>query len=286
MLLLSGLERARSQYSAAQQKVVTQKELNKPSDDPYSVVRVLEIDETSRRTDQYRRTITDSLGFLDTSYSAVQNMLDMVQRAEQLGMEAAGAVGPSERNMLADEIDQIAEQLKSQANATYGANYVFGGTVTANPPYAQGVGLDSYNGNLSTITRDISKSTSLTVNIVGPAVIGDGTAGLLKNLRDLAADMRAGNVNNIVSGGIPALKTDRDALLEAAATISARTNRLQIADARLQDLSLSLSDVRSKRVDADMSKALVELNSRSAALEAALSASGRIMQTTLMDYLR
>ena len=40
--------------------------------------------------------------------------------------------------MIADEIDQLIDSVKSAANAQYAGRYVFAGTSTLTPPYSLG----------------------------------------------------------------------------------------------------------------------------------------------------
>jgi flagellar hook-associated protein 3 FlgL len=61
--------------------------------------------------------------------------------------------------------------------------------------------------------------------------------------------------------------------------------RLDIKENVISDLNLSYMTRKSKLEDADMIKAISELQARETAYQAALASSARVMQLSLMDYL-
>src|SRR5207245_1627385 len=125
----------------------------------------------------------------DVTDTALGHVGDYVLRARELLVRGANdSQGPAARGAAADELDQIVEALKSEANSQYAGRYVFSGTKTQTPPYQVG-GPDAYSGDTGTITRSISANVTLPVNTNGQAVIGDGTTGLIKHLRDIASDL-------------------------------------------------------------------------------------------------
>ena len=65
-----------------------------------------------------------------------------------------------------------------------------------------------------------------------------------------------------------------------------RGHRLEAALGRLTQLEESVVGQLSKTEDADIAETLIELNSQTAAYQAALRAGASIVQTSLMDFLR
>ena len=72
----------------------------------------------------------------------------------------------------------------------------------------------------------------------------------------------------------------------ARATVGARTNRLDTALGRLQQLEESTTKLLSNTEDADMAKTLVDFSQQQAVYQAALKSGAQVIQLSLMDFLR
>ena len=70
------------------------------------------------------------------------------------------------------------------------------------------------------------------------------------------------------------------------AEIGARTNRFELVISRIEDQIVSLKELRSETGDVDMAEALIELVQKENVLQASLAVGARIMQVSLVDFLR
>lgn len=283
-LLIADINSASSSLSVTQQELSSGKAFLRPEDNPFGTVQVMQIDHSKANIAQYTDNNNDAQGWLQQTDTSLTNIQNLILRVKELTIEAGGTVDATQRSAIADEIDQITEQVKTEANASWGGSYIFGGTQTTAPPYTQG-GPDNYNGDSGTISREIADNTSLDINLTGQQVVGDNTSGLLFNLRTLSTDLRANNVNALTSTDITNIGNSLDNILSLSAVVGAKENRTEIAASRLSDLSTSLDTSRSQIADADVSTLSIQFNSRSAALQAALASAARLIQPTLMDYL-
>ncbi len=68
--------------------------------------------------------------------------------------------------------------------------------------------------------------------------------------------------------------------------LGAQHTRLEMGMDKLANDQLVVGDWNSQKVDLDMTKAITELRRLETTHEAALSTSARLMQTTLLDFLR
>ena len=82
------------------------------------------------------------------------------------------------------------------------------------------------------------------------------------------------------------LDANLDNLLAARARNGAQSNRLDAATSRLQDLETATTKQLSDTQDADFTQTMMDLNSQSAAYQAALRAGATIVQSSLMDFLK
>jgi len=68
--------------------------------------------------------------------------------------------------------------------------------------------------------------------------------------------------------------------------VGAKTNRLELTKARLEDAGLNLSTLLSKNEDIDTAEVITRLKMQENTYQTALAAGARIIQPTLLDFLR
>ncbi|HZV72918.1 MAG TPA: flagellar hook-associated protein FlgL [Conexibacter sp.] len=281
-----------SRVSDLQQRLSTGKQITKPSDDPYGTSRALALRGELGGLDQYTRNVDDGTGWLNTSDTALGQVSDVLGRVRELLVQGGNdTAGPAARSAMADEIDQLAESVKQEANVQYGGRYVFSGTATDTAPYPLG-GPDRYAGDAGTITRAIGPQVEVPINTDIHALLGDGQAArddkLLNTLRDISDHLRGGTAADAAAlrgTDLQRLDANADTLNGIRADVGARTNRLAIASSRLSGLQLNTTQLLSQTEDADMAKTITDYTTQQAAYNAALRAGANIVQSSLLDFL-
>jgi flagellar hook-associated protein 3 FlgL len=282
---LSRLTRLQNQLSSG-------KQITRPSDDPYGTSRALALRGELGGLDQFQRNVDDGTGWLNTSDTALGQMSDVLARVRELLVNGGNdTAGPSARAAMADEIDQLAESVKQEADVQYGGRSVFSGTATDTPPYALG-GADTYAGDTGTITRAIGPGVEIPINTDIRTLLGDGQGArddkLLNTLRDISDHLRGGttaDANALRGTDLQRLDANLDVLNGIRADVGARTNRLDIASSRLSGLALNSTKLLSDVEDADMAQTITQYTTQQAAYSAALKAGANIVQTSLLDFL-
>jgi len=282
--LLANLEAAAARLAQTQAKLSSGKELNVPSDDPYGVGRALQLRSELGEVQQYQRNVSDAQGWQQAMDSTLSSVNDYVLRARDLVVQGAnGALGQSERNAIADEIDQITAAVKSTANARYAGQYLLSGTKTTTAPYSTAD--DAYSGNSASLHREIARGADISLSIDTKSVIGDGSGGIVAALRTISADLRAGSTDALGTTDLTALDTAHDRLVSAQSAVGSVASQLESAQTRLSQIeevtTKQLSDVE----DADMAKTYVDYSTQNAAYQAALKAGAQLIQPSLMDFL-
>ena len=169
------------------------------------------------------------------------------------------------------------------------------GTATGVAPYVQGAD-DTYQGDdagwepaVPGVLREIGPGVTMSINTVGRELLGDGQTAnddkLLDVLRDVADHLRAGD-GAALKADLARADKNLDTLLEMRARNGARTNRLDSATNRLDEIQGALTKQLSDTEDADFTKTMIDYNSQSVAYQAALKAGANIVQSSLMDFLR
>jgi flagellar hook-associated protein 3 FlgL len=198
-------------------------------------------------------------------------------------------------------VDIQGEQIKMIANSTYGSKYIFGGTnVTEKPLQQDDDGSLKWVGNDNSIRLEIAAGIEFAINITNGGTSSnslqnfffadsnsdpDQDQGIFTVLRNLVQDIRAGNLDED-SSALEILDNKLTNLLTARSTIGAKVNRLELQRNRMESMSISLTGLLSKNEDADMAEVIMNLKMQENVYRAALAAGARIIQPTLIDFLR
>lgn len=96
----------------------------------------------------------------------------------------------------------------------------------------------------------------------------------------------SGTYSAAVGNDLTALDAQVNNLLLYRAQIGAKVNRLTLAENRLQDVQLNLQKLQSSVEDVDIAQMAAQLARDENAYQVALAAAARIVQATLLDFLR
>lgn len=295
--VLADLNMLSNKLAKTQSKAASQKEITRPSDDPFKASQAVGLRASLGANEQYIRNIEDATGWMDSTESALDSISGFLNRARDLLLQGStDTADVTSRLALAGELDQIIDGIKQSANASYGGRYIMGGTEIDNPPYEVGPN-DAYQGDeggldpaIPGIVREVGPGVTMTINTVARELLGDGQGAgddkLLHVLRDIADHLRANDGAALRGGDLTRLDAQVDKLLSIRARNGAQTNRLEAATTRLDQISLALTTQLSKTEDADIAKVMIDFNSQAAAYQAALRAGANIVQSSLMDFLR
>ena len=298
---LAGLNTSLSRLQQTQEQLTTGKRLNRASDDPVATVAAMRFRAEQAQLAQFGENITDGLARLTASDEALSQTMPMVQRMRTLTLSASnGVLGAQERKALAAEIRELRQGIIQQANSQYAGQPLFGGTTPQDNAFKPQTG--EFLGNELSVLRNVTDAPGaagqVNVGVNGIVAFGNAlynaagvTAGDSSvtdhtgNLEKLALAIEAGDSAKI-QAGLGAVDALRDSILDVQATVGARVNRLtglENLNGRQDDASkIALSKVE----DADFLKAAMDLSIQSNAYQAALSASAKIIQPSLMDFLR
>jgi flagellar hook-associated protein 3 FlgL len=287
---LANLQTNLSAMAALQGKLSSTKNITRPSDDPAGTSSAMALRSALRANEQHARNISDGDGWLTTVDTSIRSSLDAVRRARDLTVQGSnqGVLSAQSREALAVELEGLRDSLLSQANATYVGRSVFAGTsntgsavtvdtTTAPPTYT------SHSVAGGSVDRRIDASTLVRVDADGAAVFGQGAGSVFATLDRIAEKLRA---NQPVSTELTALDQHRDAMLGQLAGVGARHNQVQAAQARALETKTELAGRLSTIEDVDLPSTIIELQMQEVAYKSALGAASRVLQPSLMDYLR
>jgi len=275
----------------AENKVLTNKRLNKPSDSPVDVMTDLAIRTKLDEIDQYRRNIARSQTLLQNTESIVTQLQDIFQRLNTLTIQGASdSYGPTDKISISYEVNQLLEQIYTFANNRSESTYTFSGTYSDTAPY---VAVRNNNGEITAVksagsTGDINsligENIQIKVNVNGQDMFEAG-----ENLFDVVLDIR----DNLRANNTDGLKNDIGRLQEASekiinfqAVIGSRLNRITAADSRAESDTISFTEFLSNTEDIDASEAIMDYQLQLLTLQSSLQAGSRLIQPKLSDFLR
>ena len=295
--VLADLNAVSTRLSKTQQKIASNKEISRPSDDPFDASRAMALRQSLAATRQQQRNAQDAAGWQDATEQSLGQITDLVHRARELIVRGAtDSADAEDRVAIATELVQIVESVKQNADATYRGSYLFSGSKTDTVPYAQGP-VDAYAGDeagldplVPGVLREIGPGVTMQINTVAREFLGDGQAAgdgkLLDTLRGAVDALRADDATTLRDTELADLDENLDSLLEVRARNGARSNRLDSAITRLSEVEESAVKQLSQTEDADIAKTLIDFNSQQAAYQSALRAGASLVQTSLLDFLR
>ncbi|MEZ4520632.1 MAG: flagellar hook-associated protein FlgL [Thermomicrobiales bacterium] len=279
--VLSNIQGNLSRLEHAQNQISTGQRYSKASENPTAVARIMDLRSSESRVEQYRRNADNAVAWLNATDAAIQSAGDAVQRARELAVSGGNDVLPQEeREAIAAEIDQLLAQVIDAANSKFNGSYLFSGRLTDTPAYAAGAP-PTFQGDLNGIEREINDGVKIQINSAGPDVF----ASSMQVLTDLANDLRS-NDGPAIRGRIADIDAAQDELLAQGSIVGARTNRIETQQDRLEASQVSLAHLRSQDEEIDMVEAIVRFNSEETVYNASLQAGARIMQPSLLDFLR
>jgi len=282
---VDAMQTSLSRLARLQEQISTGRVLNRPSDSPTDTTSAMRIRSTLAEVKQYGRNAADGNGWLSIVDAALTGANNQVMRARDLALQGAnqGTAGQAVRDALAAEVEQIRDGLIGIANSDFLGRPVFGG-VTAGPnAYDPATG--AYVGTPGAVNRTVGEGAPVRVDVDGNTAFGSTGDSVFDHLAALATALRTGDQATI-SASIASLEVDRDRITTTQAEAGSRQNRVQAAIHNAADDELRLRTSLSEVENADLPKAIVDLQLQEVAYQAALGATARVMQPSLLDFLR
>jgi flagellar hook-associated protein 3 FlgL len=284
--ILSELAVSQQRLTDAQEQMTSGKRINQPSDDPSGTGRVLTAQTQLAQSAQYQRNIQLASNDLGASESALNNLDTLLQRANELAVQAGnGSLDASARNQIASEVGQLINEAISIGNTEQGGRYIFSGFQTGTQPFTPDVAsaptVVPYVGDSGQINRQVGPGEQLQVNIPGDQVF-TGVFSALIAFRDHLQT----NDTASLQGDPQAFTGQLDSVLQNLGVIGSKTQRLDMVQSRLQNGDLDLQTQISNLQDADMVSAVTQLQMSSNGFQAALAAAAKVMNFSLVDFLK
>lgn len=281
---LGSLQTSLGRLAELQEHLSTGRVLNRPSDSPGDTTAAMRLRSSVADQQQYARNAEDGLGWLGQIDNTLTSMNGEVRRARDLGLQGInGSSGPAAREALAVEVDKIRESLLGSANTRYLDRPVFGGITAGARAFDPATG--NFVGQSGAVNRTIGAGPPVDVQVDGQAVFGPDGDSLFTHLADLSAALRSGDAT-AMGNVVGVLNGDMNTITSTVSDVGTRYNRLEAAAQAAADAELSLTTSLTEIENTDLPKATVELQMQEVAYQAALASTARVLQPSLLEFLR
>jgi flagellar hook-associated protein 3 FlgL len=287
--MIRQIQQLMTDQSKLQLQVSTGRRITQPEDDPAAVGRVLNLQTEQRQLAQYTSNASRALTLSQTSYSGLQGLKKVSDRAGELATLGTGALSTDSMHTYGSEVDQLLEQALQVANSKSGGDYLYGGTAVSSPPFV--ATRDSsgkitgvvYSGNNEQASIPLSEATS-----VSPSTNGTTNAGMATFLNNLISlrDALANSDIDAVRATQPNLSASENIIIGAMADAGGIQTRIEAAQSQQADRLMSLESLVSKEASVDLPTTVVKLSQAQTAYQAALSSAAKVMNLSLLDYIK
>ncbi len=290
-----------------QERLSTGRNINTPSDDPVGLTRVLSLSNTLKTDERYAKNIDSAISEVNTADTVLTNMVSLINRAQELTTQAANFTNDQAgRSAIALEINQIIDQMVQIGNTEVGGKYIFAGFKTDQPPFTRASQyVINYNGTLPAEpwqqTIEVSKGVTLTTNVNGQNLLGSangaagalpvavGGGGIFQTMVSLLIDLQAGgdpNQQSEIRNRLDDLSSDLASISSQQAIIGSVSNRLELTKTRISDRKAVLTQEYGSIQNIDTAKTIADLNYQENIFQSSLGVTARVLQTSLLNFLR
>lgn len=293
---LQDLQRNLRNLDTMQRRINSGKTVSRPSDDPVRLQQILKLETALDQNAQYIRNIDDAHAWLASTDAALDQAGGIIVQVRGLAVQGAnGSNDKGAMNALADEVRQLTEQLVGVANATHAGRYLFAGTNTTEKPFQAIIwppdpddgplAYGGFEGNKATMEYEIGPGVTMVVNTTAEKAFGDLGTEAIQLLVNLENALRIDDKDaiNQVLGELDKVESQ---FLTARSEVGARMNRLEATKSRFTEDMITYTALKSQAEDVDMSETIMYLKTQEAVYHASLAVGARLMQPTLVDFLR
>jgi flagellar hook-associated protein 3 FlgL len=282
--VLNNLQRSIAKGQKIQEQLSSGKQINRPSDSPTGTVSSMQLRGESRAVQQYARNADDGIGWLSTLDDTLTSTSTLVNRARDLTVQGlnSGSSNAQSNAALATEIDQIKASLVGYANTKYLDRPVFGGTTTGETAYDP---VGTYTGDATPTMRTVGVNSKVRVDVTGPEAFGTGDTQLFTVLQNISDSLRSGD-SEALGNSLKNLDSASDLMKNTLSEVGARYNRVTQMKQSAQDRLLSVTAQLSEVEDVDLPKTIMDMQLQQTSYQAALAASAKVIQPSLIDFLR
>lgn len=280
----------------------TGKVISKVSDDPYEAIKILNLQNEISDMEKYNSNADEVMGWLDVTDESLDRIGSLTTDIRTLLVSIQGTYGPDEIKATQTEINEKIKQIGEALNTTYAGKFIFGGSITDEQP----IEITEENGVVKLVINNandkrlndslvveisdgISLEHNLTLNKI-TSTAGKET-GIKNGLEILNGIVSTLNQNNPVNEEeLKKLRGDLDTylsdILNNRALVGGKSNTVSAIKDSNDENILEMKGSYSMMQDVDFAEYFMELQEAQMMYTASLQVGSKLLQSTLLDYMR
>ncbi|MGD6778638.1 flagellar hook-associated protein FlgL [Sutcliffiella horikoshii] len=286
MLTQNSLRQLSTSYSKMgklMEQLSTGKKISRPSDDPVVAMKGMYYRTNLTELEQYKRNLSESYSWMENSEAALDHVQSVMHRARELVVQGSNETYSSEdRQAMAKEIEQLKHDFVQVANTQVAGKYIFNGTAIDKPRITDANDPTSVSTENSPFEVEVSRGIKLQSNINSENVFNKDMMEIWSGLQSALETSDTDELKELMG------RFDKvaDTVSAERSELGARYNRLEMVDNRIGYQEVVATRILSDNEDADIEKVITDLTSQESVHRASLGVGARVIQPSLLDFLR
>lgn len=309
-LVKENVRKSREKLENLQTQAATLKKLNHPSEDPVGASKLLKLRTDQVNHTQFQMNSKTAQTFLNSTDHAITELSEIVLRAKEIALSQASEASSNDQTRLAvsEEVNQLLLQAMALANQRVGDRYIFSGFKTTTPAVDS---LGSYQGDDGQMMLEVAGGVFVAANIPGVEVFNTQSRQLQPSLTSYpqyglansSVELGPQNVNlfdelqnfriSLIAGDLGGIRDSIDRLdqlhgklITLRARLGSRLQGIESTERSMEKNQLTHAALVSSIEDADMAQVVSDLNKEEMIFKSSLASSKKLLQPTLLDFLK
>lgn len=273
-------------------QLTSQSVINRVSDDPYNAIKVINLKSEISDVDKYNANCDELLGWAETTDSALDSIGTLTSEIKNLIGSISEIHSETEIKAIKENIKEKSKQIAELFNSSYAGQYIFAGTNTEDKPVTVTENPDGTltiaknpTANNGVLKGEVSQGISIEYNVTVDMATGNGE--LFDTLNMAIGELGKDPIDfDKIKELKEKMDNATDLIIGSRSTTGAKMNSIEkIKDnntTNMEEMKKILSSIQ----DVDVSKKSVELKSAELAYVASLKVGAKLMENSLLDYIR
>jgi flagellar hook-associated protein 3 FlgL len=196
-VLVAALAANRPQEYDGVQEAASGQELNSPAQAPADVAASVQVRIRADAADEYLHNISALRFSMHVADSTLNSALLALTSAISLGIQGAnGTLSRENRQAIAQQVQDLQQQLLSLANTSFEGNFLFAGTNVRSEPFELDPSSPSgvrYVGNVHVNSVEVAEDEAIPSNLLGSQIFSQPGSDVFQAMHDLVVALQTGS---------------------------------------------------------------------------------------------
>ncbi|KKY01098.1 MULTISPECIES: flagellin N-terminal helical domain-containing protein [Paraclostridium] len=279
----------------------SQKQINRVSDDPHKAIKIMNLNNEIKYAEKHNQNVEEVVGWMNNTDANLEEFGTLLGDIKNSILKVGnGTYSDEEMKAIQAEMNEKIKALGETLNTTHGGRYMFGGTSVNEPPVQieekDGVVTLKLNPNINEedLKAEISDGINLDYNVSASEIFNKDGKNYLDSINDLSKLM------NDIANGVDVEDNKKELLGDVKKniddffnhTVDTRTKfgvKVNTAE-KIKDLNdeniLNMKGVLSLEQDVNYVDKFIELKSAEMVYNASIQVGAKLIQPSILDYLR